>query len=78
MFNTDSEFGAFVTSNSLNIKLDKNGQIDKNQKISPGKRMELKNQLVTRKLVSQNIYKLCLDLQEKTNHLILLINQELH
>jgi hypothetical protein len=78
LFNTDSEFGAFVTSNSLNIKLNRNGQIDKDQKISPEKRMELKNQLVTRKLVSQNIYKLCRDLQEKTKHLIQLIDKELH
>ena len=78
LFITDSEFGAFVTSNSLNIKLNRNGQIDKDQKISPEKRMELKNQLVTRKLVSQNIYKLCRDLQEKTKHLIQLIDKELH
>ena len=78
LFNTDSQFGAFVTNNSLNIKLNRNGQIDKDQKISPEKRMELKNQLVTRKLVSQNIYKLCRDLQEKTKHLIQLIDKELH
>ncbi len=78
LFNTDSEFGVFFTSNSLNIKLDRNGEIDRDQKISPGKRMELKNQLVTRKLVSQNIYKLCQNLQGKTNHLIQLIDKELH
>ena len=78
LFNTDSQFGAFVTSNSLNIKLNRNGQIDRDQKISPEKRMELKNQLVTRKLVSQTIYKLCRDLQEKTKHLIQLIDKELH
>jgi len=78
LFNTDSEFGAFVTSNSLNIQLDRNGQIEKGQKISPEKRMELKNQLVTRKLVSRNIYKLCQDLQGKTKHLIQLIDKELH
>ncbi|HKJ46853.1 MAG TPA: hypothetical protein VJ991_13560 [Balneolales bacterium] len=78
LFNTVSEFGAFVTSNSLNIKLNRNGQIDKDQKIRPEKRMELKNQLVTRKLVSQNIYKLCQDLQGKTKHLIQLIDKELH
>jgi hypothetical protein len=78
LFNTDSQFGAFVTSNSLNIKLNRNGQIDRDQKISPEKRMELKNQLVTRKLVSQTIYNLCLDLQEKTKHLIQLIEKELH
>lgn len=77
LFITDSEFGAFVTSNSLNIKLNRNGQVDRDQKISPEKRMELKNQLVTRKLVSQNIYKLCQDLQEKTKHLIQLIDKEL-
>ncbi len=78
LFNTDSQFGAFVTSNSLNIKLNRNGQIDRDQKISPEKRMELKNQLVTRKLVSQTIYNLCRDLQEKTKHLIQLIEKELH
>ena len=78
LFNTDSQFGAFVTSNSLNIKLNRNGQIDRDQKISPEKRMELKNQLVTRKLVSQTIYNLCRDLQEKTKHLIQLIDKELH
>ncbi len=78
LFNTDSEFGVFFTSNSLNIKLNRNGQIDKDQKISPEKRMELKNQLVTRKLVSQNIHKFCRDLQEKTKHLIQLIDKELH
>jgi len=78
LFNTDSEFGAFVTSNSLNIKLNRNGQIDKDQKISPEKRMELRNQLVTRKLVSQNIYKLCQGLQGKTKQLIQLIDKELH
>ena len=78
LFNTDSEFGAFVTSNSLNIKLNRNGKIDNNQKISPARRMELKNQLVTRKLVSQNIFKLCQDLQGKTKHLIQLIDKELH
>ena len=78
LFITDSEFGAFITSNSLNIKLNRKGQIDKNQKISPEKRMELKNQLVTRKLVSQNIYKLCQNLQENTKHLIQLIDKELH
>jgi len=78
LFNTDSEFGAFVTSNSLNIKLNRNGKIDKDQKISPEKRMELRNQLVTRKLVSRNIYKLCQNLQEKTKHLIQLIDKELN
>ena len=78
LFNTDSQFGAFVTSNSLNIKLNRNGQIDRDQKISPEKRMELKNQLVTRKLVSQTIYKLCRDLQEKTKHLIQQIDKELN
>ena len=78
LFNTDSEFGAFVTSNSLNIKLNRNGQNDKDQKISPEKRMELRNQLVTRKLVSQNIYKLCQGLQGKTKQLIQLIDKELH
>ena len=78
LFNTDSEFGAFVTSNSLNIKLNRNGKIDKDQKISPEKRMELRNQLVTRKLVSRNIYKLCQNLQEKTKLLIQLIDKELN
>ena len=78
LFNIDSQFGAFVTSNSLNIKLNRYGQIDRAQKISAEKRMELKNQLVTRKLVSQNIYELCRDLQEKTKHLIQLIDKELH
>ena len=78
LYNTDSEFGTFFTNNSLNIKLNRNGQIDKDQKISPERRMELKNQLVTRKMVSQNIHKLCQDLQEKTKHLIQLIDKELH
>jgi len=78
LFNIDSQFGAFVTSNSLNIKLNRYGQIDRAQKISAEKRMELKNQLVIRKLVSQTIYRLCRDLQEKTKHLIQLIDKELH
>jgi len=78
LFNTDSQFGAFVTSNSLNIKLNRYGQIDRAQKISAEKRMELKNQLVIRKLVSQTIYRLCRDLQEKTKHLVQLIDKELH
>lgn len=78
LFIVDSQFGSFVSNNSLNIRLLENGQIDNNQKIAPEKRLQLKNQLQTRKIVSENIYRLCKEQQEATQHLIQLINDELH
>lgn len=76
LFIVDSQFGFFVSNNSLNIKLNENGSFDHNQKLSPEKQLLLKNQLDTRKLVSENIHKLCFTQLEETKNLIQLINKE--
>lgn len=78
LFIIDSQFGAFFSNNSLNIRLTEDGKFDSAQKLSPEKRLELKNQLHFRKEVSKNIYKLCNEQQEATQHLIQLIDDELN
>jgi len=78
LFVVDSQFGPFVSNNSLNIRLTGNGLIDNKQKITPGKKLQLRNQLHMRKAVSENIYRLCRGQQEATKHLIQLIDKELH
>lgn len=77
LFIVDSQFGSFVSNNSLNIRLTENGRFDNNQKITPEKRLQLRNQLHIRKAVSENIYKLCHEQQEATKHLIQLIDKDL-
>ncbi len=59
LFIIDGQFGPFVSNNSLNIKLARNGLIDNKQKIAPGKKLQLRNQLQMRKVVSENIHRLC-------------------
>ena len=78
LFIIDSQFGSFFSTNSLNIRLTEDGKFDNNQKLTPEKRLQLKNQLQNRKEVSENIYRLCHEQQEATQHLIQLINNELH
>ncbi|MFZ0453231.1 MAG: DUF6090 family protein [Ignavibacteriaceae bacterium] len=77
LFIVDSQFGPFVSNNSLNIRLTSNRRSDNNQKITPEKQLQLKNQLHIRKAVSENIFKLCREQQETTKHLIQLIDKEL-
>ena len=78
LFIVDSQFGSFVSNNSLNIRLTDTGQFDENQKIAPEKRLQLKNQLQLRKTVSENVHRLCSEQQEATEHLIQLIDNELY
>ena len=77
LFIIDSQFGPFVSNNLLNIKLTRNGLIDNKQEISPGKKLQLRNQLQMRKVVSENIHRLCHEQLDAIRHLIQQIDKEL-
>jgi len=77
LFRTNSQFGTFVTNNTLGLRLNNDGQLDTNYELSPELRFTLKKQLDARKYSALNNIEKCNLQMEKTKELIELIDKEL-
>ena len=74
----NNQYGSFVTNNDLGFRLAKNGQIDKNYRLTAEKKYLLKSQLRGRMIASEDIKYHCLDQLNETVKLIDQINQYLN